>query len=46
MKECLTTILLGGGVVLTSVGIHEQSLICLAIAGFMIGVYNALIQNK
>lgn len=46
MKGYLTTILLGGGIVLTSVGVHEHSLICLAIAGFMIGSYSALIQKK
>jgi hypothetical protein len=46
MKECLTTMLLGGGVALTSVGIHEHNIICAVIAGFMLGVYNALIQNK
>ena len=46
MKECLTTILLGGGVVLTSVAIHEHNDICALIAGLILGVYNALIQNK
>jgi len=46
MKGYLTTILLGAGIVLTSVGVHEHNIICITIAGLMIGVYNALIQNK
>ena len=46
MKGYLTTILLGGSMVLTSVGVHEHNIICLTIAGSMIGVYSALIQNK
>lgn len=46
MKELLMTILLSGGIILTSVGIHEHNIFYTTIAGCMIGVYNALIQKK
>lgn len=46
MKELLMTILLAGGIILTSIGIHEHNIICGGIAGFIIGVYSALIQKK
>ena len=46
MRKLLMPILLGGGIVLTSVGVHKYNIICVIIAGFMIGIYSALIQNK
>lgn len=46
MKMYLTTILLGGGIALITLGIHTNDFFLLGIGGFFAGVYNAMIYYK
>ena len=44
MNEFLTTILLCSGVMLISLGVHRNYLILTIIGGFMLGMYNSVVN--
>lgn len=46
MKLFLTTILLGVAIILIAVAIHTNDAICACIGGFLVGIYNAIINKR
>ena len=45
MKEYLTTILLCAAIILIGIGIHINNFIFIAIGGFLVGIYNAMMYE-
>ena len=46
MKLFSTTILLSVSILLIAIGIHIDNLILIGIGGFLIGIYNSMIQRR
>lgn len=45
-RMLVTIVLLSGGVALIAQGIHESSLIMVAIGGFCLGIYNGMMHEE
>ena len=46
MKMYSTTILLSVSIILIAIGIHIDNLILVGIGGFLVGIYNSMIQKR
>jgi len=46
MKMYSTTILLSVSIWLIAIGVHINNLILVGIGGFLVGIYNAMIQTR
>jgi len=46
MKFFSTTMLLSVAILLIAIGIHIDNLILVGIGGFLVGIYNSMIQKR
>lgn len=46
MKNFLMNILLGGAIIILSIAVNEDSVICGCIGGALVGIYNAIICKE
>ena len=45
-RMLITTVLLCVGVIFTTKGMHESSIIMSVIGGFCLGIYNGMLHNR
>lgn len=46
MKMFLTSFLLSSAIILIAIAIHTNDFICGLIGGFLVGIYNAMINKR